>query len=99
MTTTDMTAAEVNDSMRNGVDTATLFATLDAVNRPRSCARSWRSRELARRSTTSSPTGCPSPSRWTLADAQASCHDPRRPGFRRSPVPWPARRRSGHPAS
>ena len=31
MTTTDMTASEVNDSMRNGVDTATLFATLDAV--------------------------------------------------------------------
>jgi uncharacterized OsmC-like protein len=32
MTTTDTTAAEANDSMRNGVDTATLFATLDAVN-------------------------------------------------------------------
>jgi uncharacterized OsmC-like protein len=31
MTTTDTTAAEVDDSMRNGVDTATLFATLDAV--------------------------------------------------------------------
>jgi uncharacterized OsmC-like protein len=31
MTTTDMTAAEASDSMRNGVDTATLFATLDAV--------------------------------------------------------------------
>jgi uncharacterized OsmC-like protein len=35
MTTTDTTAAmptaEVSDSMRNGVDTATLFATLDAV--------------------------------------------------------------------
>jgi uncharacterized OsmC-like protein len=31
MTTTETTAAEVNDSMRNGVDTATLFATLDAV--------------------------------------------------------------------
>jgi uncharacterized OsmC-like protein len=31
MTTTDPTAAEVDDSMRNGVDTATLFATLDAV--------------------------------------------------------------------
>ena len=31
MTTTDTTATEVNDSIRNGVDTATLFATLDAV--------------------------------------------------------------------
>ena len=31
MTTTDPTAAQVNDSMRNGVDTATLFATLAAV--------------------------------------------------------------------
>ena len=31
MTTTDMTAAETSDTMRNGVDTATLFATLDAV--------------------------------------------------------------------
>ena len=32
MATTDTTtAADVNDSMRNGVDTATLFATLDAV--------------------------------------------------------------------
>jgi uncharacterized OsmC-like protein len=31
MTTTDTTAAEANDSMRNGVDTAALFATLDAV--------------------------------------------------------------------
>jgi uncharacterized OsmC-like protein len=30
MTTTD-TTAEVDDSMRNGVDTATLFATIDAV--------------------------------------------------------------------
>ena len=31
MTATDMTTAEANDSTRNGVDTATLFATLDAV--------------------------------------------------------------------
>ena len=31
MTITDTTAAEANDSMRNGVDTTTLFATLDAV--------------------------------------------------------------------
>jgi len=31
MTTTDTTAAEGNDAIRNGVDTATLFATLDAV--------------------------------------------------------------------
>jgi hypothetical protein len=31
MTTTDMRAADIDDSMRNGVDTATLFATLDAV--------------------------------------------------------------------
>jgi uncharacterized OsmC-like protein len=31
MTTTDTTTADVDDSMRNGVDTATLFATLDAV--------------------------------------------------------------------
>src|SRR4030095_3738769 len=31
MTTTNTTAADVNDSIRNGVDTATLFATLDAV--------------------------------------------------------------------
>jgi hypothetical protein len=26
-----MTTTEINDPMRNGVDTATLFATLDAV--------------------------------------------------------------------
>lgn len=31
MSTTDTPAAAANDSMRNGVDTATLFATLDAV--------------------------------------------------------------------
>ena len=31
MTITDTTAAEANDSVRNGVDTTTLFATLDAV--------------------------------------------------------------------
>ena len=31
MTTADTTTAEANDSIRNGVDTATLFATLDAV--------------------------------------------------------------------
>jgi uncharacterized OsmC-like protein len=31
MTTTNTTTAEVDDSIRNGVDTATLFATLDAV--------------------------------------------------------------------
>jgi uncharacterized OsmC-like protein len=39
MTTTDMTAAEVNDSMRNGVDTATLFATLDAVKQAPEAAK------------------------------------------------------------
>jgi uncharacterized OsmC-like protein len=31
MTTTDTTAGQANDSTRNGVDTAALFATLDAV--------------------------------------------------------------------
>ena len=31
MTTTEMTAAQASDATRNGVDTATLFATLDAV--------------------------------------------------------------------
>jgi uncharacterized OsmC-like protein len=31
MTTTDTSAAELDDSIRNGVDTATLFATLEAV--------------------------------------------------------------------
>jgi uncharacterized OsmC-like protein len=31
MTTTDTAAGQASDSMRNGVDTATLFATLDAV--------------------------------------------------------------------
>jgi uncharacterized OsmC-like protein len=31
MTTTDTSAAELGDSIRNGVDTAALFATLDAV--------------------------------------------------------------------
>ena len=30
MTTTEMTAAPASDAMRNGVDTATLFAALDA---------------------------------------------------------------------
>ena len=39
MTTTDMTAAETNDAMRNGVDTATLFATLDAVKQAPQAAR------------------------------------------------------------
>ena len=38
MTTTDMTA-EASDSMRNGVDTATLFATLDAVKQAPAAAR------------------------------------------------------------
>ena len=38
MTTTD-TAAEVDDSMRNGVDTTTLFATLDAVKQAPEAAR------------------------------------------------------------
>ena len=38
MTTTD-TTAEVDDSMRNGVDTATLFATLDAVKQAPEAAR------------------------------------------------------------
>jgi uncharacterized OsmC-like protein len=37
MTTTDTT--EVDDSMRNGVDTATLFATLDAVKQAPEAAR------------------------------------------------------------
>jgi uncharacterized OsmC-like protein len=39
MTTTDTSAAEVNDSMRNGVDTATLFATLDAVKQAPEAAK------------------------------------------------------------
>ena len=39
MTTSDMSAAEANDSMRNGVDTATLFATLDAVKQAPAAAR------------------------------------------------------------
>jgi len=39
MTTTDMTAAEASGSMRNGVDTATLFATLDAVRQAPEAAR------------------------------------------------------------
>jgi uncharacterized OsmC-like protein len=39
MTTTDTSAAELDDSMRNGVDTATLFATLDAVKQAPEAAR------------------------------------------------------------
>jgi uncharacterized OsmC-like protein len=39
MTTTDTTATQVGDSMRNGVDTATLFATLDAVKQAPEAAR------------------------------------------------------------
>ena len=39
MTTTDMTAAEASDAVRNGVDTATLFATLDAVKQAPQAAR------------------------------------------------------------
>jgi uncharacterized OsmC-like protein len=39
MTTTDMAAAETSDTMRNGVDTATLFATLDAVKQAPEAAR------------------------------------------------------------
>ena len=39
MTTTDMTAAETGGAMRNGVDTATLFATLDAVKQAPQAAR------------------------------------------------------------
>jgi uncharacterized OsmC-like protein len=38
MTTTD-TTAEANNSMRNGVDTATLFATLDAVKQAPEAAK------------------------------------------------------------
>jgi uncharacterized OsmC-like protein len=39
MTTTDTTATEASDSMRNGVDTATLFATLDAVKQAPEAAK------------------------------------------------------------
>jgi uncharacterized OsmC-like protein len=39
MATTDTTTAELSDSMRNGVDTATLFATLDAVKQAPEAAR------------------------------------------------------------
>jgi uncharacterized OsmC-like protein len=39
MTTTDMPAAGVDDPIRNGVDTATLFATLDAVKQAPEAAR------------------------------------------------------------
>ncbi|MGE5287986.1 MAG: OsmC family protein, partial [Micromonosporaceae bacterium] len=39
MTTTDITAAELNDPVRNGVDTTTLFATLDAVKQAPEAAK------------------------------------------------------------
>jgi uncharacterized OsmC-like protein len=39
MTTTDTTADQANDSPRNGVDTATLFATLDAVKQAPEAAK------------------------------------------------------------
>src|SRR5215470_2409211 len=39
MTTTDTTAAQASDPMRNGVDTATLFATLDAVRQAPAAAK------------------------------------------------------------
>jgi uncharacterized OsmC-like protein len=39
MTTTDVTAAERDDAVRNGVDTATLFATLDAVKQAPEAAK------------------------------------------------------------
>jgi uncharacterized OsmC-like protein len=39
MATTDMTTIKVDDSLRNGVDTATLFATLDAVKETPEAAR------------------------------------------------------------
>ena len=39
MTTTDMTTAERDDVVRNGVDTATLFATLDAVKQAPEAAK------------------------------------------------------------
>jgi uncharacterized OsmC-like protein len=39
MTTTDMTADQASDSMRNGVDIATLFATLDAVKQAPEAAK------------------------------------------------------------
>jgi uncharacterized OsmC-like protein len=39
MTTTDTTATETNDPIRNGVDTATLFATLDAVKQAPEAAK------------------------------------------------------------
>jgi len=39
MTTTDMTTADRDDVVRNGVDTATLFATLDAVKQASEAAK------------------------------------------------------------
>ena len=39
MTTTEMPTARASDAMRNGVDTATLFATLDAVKQAPEAAR------------------------------------------------------------
>jgi uncharacterized OsmC-like protein len=39
VTTTDMTTIKVDDSGRNGVDTATLFATLDAVRQAPAAAK------------------------------------------------------------
>ena len=47
-----------------------------ATPRPRSCARSWRSHGPGLRSTTSSPTGCPSPSRWRPPDARKEVPQP-----------------------
>ena len=39
MTTTEITTTEASETMRNGVDTATLFATLDAVKQAPEAAK------------------------------------------------------------
>jgi DNA-binding CsgD family transcriptional regulator len=61
---------------------ASLFAVEHGIigSFPRPTDERWSSREPARRSSTSSPTGCPSPSRWTPPDARSRCHDSSGPG-------------------
>ena len=86
MPTTDTTTTEVDDQVRNGVDTATLFATLDAVKQaPEAASFQFR----ATTSGNAAPTTAP-PSPTTTGSAKSAPTNRPSPSTPTTPPSWSA---------
>jgi uncharacterized OsmC-like protein len=85
----------LDPTVRNGYQQITIHFTIKVTPQPRRCANSWTSHKPARRSTTSSPTRSPSPSKETPSDPTPPLDGPpKRPQPPHGP-PNPIRTRPG----